>query len=64
MIVKCKVEKKDNGLWYGYYNGMLVADGYMTKWGAKRRIKRYHKTKSYTIKEEIFILGTPSDIEH
>ena len=64
MTVTCKVEKKDNGLWYGYYDGRLGADGYITKWGAKRRIKKYHKTMSYNIKEEFFTLTTPSDIEH
>ena len=56
MAVECKVEKKDNGLWYGYYDGRLIADGYLTKWGAKKKIKRYHKTKRYGLSEETFEL--------
>ena len=56
-VAKCKLEKKDNGLWYGYYNGYLVADGYITKWGAKRRLKQYHKTKSYSLTEKTFTLN-------
>lgn len=56
MSVECKLIKKDNGLWYGYYDGILVADGCITKSGAKRRIKLYHKTLSQNLAEETFIL--------
>lgn len=40
MVVNCKLEKRDNGFWYGYCDGILVADGCITKFGAKRRIRK------------------------